>query len=270
MSFLYLPRIRVQAANAYATAWVINTTPLFAINMLGHNLGLKIKAMPTGVAVIHHDAQLLGENEGKGFYGRLRPQQRRGDSFVDRADYSSKNQHALSLQPTASCHLLLSLVLSFDAAIDLDAVEDFLPTARIAGGQIIEYDTPELLTDESALHRRLKSGYWIIERADLMQGHANPLDAVIKTIGTKPVRTEKGALPSSWIMPTVLGYAAVTGFERRAGVRGGYHHAFCESLVGLVQYVSLRDYGDRPLPFWHYEWINKDVFVIKQEKGEKS
>lgn len=267
MSYLYLPRVRVQTANAHATAWIINTTPLFAINMFGHNLGRKISAFPTGVAVIHHDAQLLGENEGRGFYGRLHPQQRRGAMFIDKKDYPEGSK-SLSLQPTATCHLLLSLLFSFDAPFDLDAVKDFLPTARIAGGQVIEYERPEIIADESDLRRRLKSGYWIIERSDLMQKHADPLDAVIKSIGTKSSKAGKVALPSSWVMPTVLGYAAVTGFERRAGVRGGYPHAYCEALVGLVQYVTLRDYGDRPLPFWHYEWINEDVFVIKQGKGE--
>ncbi|RMH09773.1 MAG: type I-F CRISPR-associated protein Csy2 [Nitrospirae bacterium] len=267
MTYLFLPRIQVQAANALATAWIINATPLFAINMFGHNLGRKIGAIPAGVAVIHHDAQLLGEREGKGFYGRMHPQQRRGASFIDRADYSSKNQHVLSLQPTASCHLLLSLMFAFETSIDLEAVNTFLLSARIAGGQIIDYGKPEVLGDEAALRGRLRTGFWVIERDDLMQAESDPLAAVVKAIGEKAVPANEGDLPNSWIVPTVLGYAALTPFEARAGARGGYLHAYGESLVGLVQYVSVRDYGDRPLPLWHYQWIGEDVFVIKQKKG---
>lgn len=267
MIYLYLPRIRVQAANAHATSWVINTTPMMAINMFGHNLGRKLEVFPTGVAVIHHDAQLLGESEGKGFYGKLRPQQRRGASFIDAEDYSDKNKHALSLQPTASCHLTVSLVLSFEEPFDLEEVEEFLSTARIAGGQIISWDNPAVFHDEPSLRKALKLGYWIVERQDLLEGQEDPLAAVIQTIGHKAEPVPEDALPNTWITPTVLGYTTITGFQNRAGAREGYPHAFCESLVGLVQYVSVRKYGARPLPFWQHQWLNDEVFVIQQKKG---
>lgn len=267
MNYLYLPRIRVQAANAYATYWLINAAPVMALNMFGQNLGRKICAFPKGVAVIHHDAQLLGE-KGRAFYGRLHPQQRRGATFINGDDYSSKNEHALSLQPTASCHLTLSLLLSFDEGIDIDAVKDFMKSARIAGGQVIDCGDPEVIGDDATLRRRLKTGFWIIERSDLMRSQDDPLDAIIGATGIRPGDHEEGDLPNSWLVPTVLGYAAITGFQQRGGVREGYPHAFCESLVGLVQYVSLRDYGERPIPFWHHQWLSEDVFVIKQKENQ--
>jgi CRISPR-associated protein Csy2 len=265
MNFLYLPRIRVQAANAYATSWLINAAPVMALTMFAHNLGRNIGAFPQGVAVIHHDAQLLGE-KGSTFYGRLYPQQRRGATFINGEDYSSKNEHALSLQPTATCHLTLSLVFSFDEGIDIDAVKDFMKSARISGGQVIGCSDPEVTGDYEKLRRRLKSGFWVIERPDLMQSQGDPLDAVIKATGVRQSVSGSGELPNSWVVPTVLGYAAITGFKQRGGVREGYPHAFCESLVGLVQYVSLRDYGERPIPFWRHQWLSEDVFVINQKE----
>jgi len=267
MTYLYLPRIRIQAANAHATSWVINAAPMMALNMFGHNLGRKLEAFPSGVAVIHHDAQLLGESEGKGFYGRLRPQQRRGASFIDKNDYSSKNPHALSLQPTASCHLTVSLVLSFEDPFDVEEVEEFLSTARIAGGQVISWGEPAVFHEEAELRRSLRSGYWIIERRDLLEGQKNPLETIIQTIGHKAEPAPEGALPNTWIVPTVLGYATITDFQDRSGAREGYPHAFCESLVGLVQYVLVRKYGSQTLPFWQYQWLNDEVFVIQQKKG---
>lgn len=265
MNYLYLPRIMVQAANAHATSWLVNTAPVMALNMFAHNLGRNLDAFPDGVAVIHHDAQLLGE-KGSAFYGRLHPQQRRGATFINGEDYSNKNPHALSLQPTATCHLTLSLVLSFGDAIDIDAVNDFMKSARIAGGQVIDCGNPEIIGDEEKLRRRLKTGFWLIERPDLMKIQDDPLDAIIKATGFRQDAPEPGALPNSWLVPTVLGYAAITGFQKRGGVREGYPHAFCESLVGLVQYVSLREYGERPIPFWHHQWLHDDVFIIKQKE----
>ncbi len=267
MNFLYLPRIRVQAANAFATSWLINTAPVMALNMFAHNLGRNICAFPTGVAVVHHDAQLLGER-GASFYGRFYPQQRRGATFINWDDYSSKNEHALSLQPTASCHLTLSLVLAFDDGIDIDAVKDFMKSARISGGQVIDYGDPEVIPDEENLRRRLKTGFWIIERPDLMQAQGNPLDAVIRATGVRQGGAETGRMSNSWLVPTVLGYAAITGFKQRGGVREGYPHAYCEALVGLVQYVSLRDHGYGPIPFWHHQWLSEDVFVINQKENQ--
>jgi CRISPR-associated protein Csy2 len=267
MNFLYLPRIRVQAANAHATSWLINSAPLMALNMFAHNLGRKICAFPKGVAVIHHDAQLLGER-GSAFYGRFHPQQRRGATFINGEDYSSKNEHALSLQPTASCHLTLSLVLTFDEGIDKDAVMDFMKSARISGGQVIDCGDPEIINDDEKLRHRLKTGFWVIERPDLMQSQGDPLDAVIRAAAVRQDTSEPGEIPNSWIVPTVLGYATITGFQQRGGVREGYPHAFCESLVGLVQYVSLRDYGERPIPFWSHQWLGEDVFVINQKEKQ--
>jgi CRISPR-associated protein Csy2 len=266
--YLLLPQIRVQTANAHATSWLINTTPLFALNMFGHNLGRQLETFPSGVAVIHHDAQLLGESGGQ-FYGRLRPQQRRGASFIDKDDYPQGSK-ALSFQPTASCHLKLSLVLAFNEPFDVEDAEDFLAVARIAGGQVISFGKPKVFCDEESLRKNLKSGYWLIERSDLMDGPANPLEAMIQTVGNKAETTAEGELPRSWIVPTVLGYAAITDFEKRSGVREGhegYSHAFCEPLVGLVQYVTIRQYGNRSLPFWRHQWLSEDVFVIQQQKG---
>ena len=80
------------------------------------------------------------------------------------------------------------------------------------------------------------------------------------------------ALPHSWLAATVLGYAMTTPFARRRGVRMTDDgttplHAWCEPLLGLVQYVSRHRHGQRPIPFWRMEWMQDDVFIVTQ--GEK-
>lgn len=276
MSYLHLSRIRIRAANALAGNYAINATPVMAIVLFVHNLGLKTGCRPRRVAILHHDGQLLGEFGSDGFYD-FHPQQRRGATFIDATDYSSKNPHALSLQPTASCHLVMSLLIEVDGPINRKKVERFMQSARIAGANLDEVGKVEAHDDLDAIS--LSNGYWLIERSDLMAAHEHPVDALIAAIGSRPARQKaelegNTALPMSWLTATVLGYAAITPFARRDGVRmtgsrpddDGEHplHAYSEPLLGLVQYVSRRDYGPRPIPFWEHTWLQDDVFVVRQ------
>lgn len=279
MSYLHLPRLRIRAANAMAGNYAINAAPVMAINLFVHALGLKTRCQPRRVAILHHDGQLLGEYGSRdGFYD-FHPQQRRAAAFIDAVDYSSKNPHALSLQPTASCHLTVSLLIEVDGGLNLQRIRDFLRTARIAGGNIDGHGAAESADNLDAI--KLQKGYWLVERSDLMSSHDNPVEALIQAIGRRhwplaeqPDESGVRALPESWLAATVLGYAAITPFAHRAGVRmTGVNtddegdsplHAYCEPLLGLVQYVSRRDYGNRSIPFWETAWLQDDVFVVRQ------
>lgn len=279
MSYLLLPRLRIRAADAMAGNVAISPAKVMACVLFGHNLGLKTDCRPLQVAILHHDAQLLGEYGSDGFYD-FHPQQRRGATFIDSADYSSKNPHALSLQPTASCHLTLSLLFEVRGSIKIDKIKRFLRTARIAGGNIDSHGEIEAEDELDALH--LPKGFWLIERSDLLQTDGSPVDALVAAIGKKSVRTETAEarkpgdppppLPDSWLAASVLGYAMTTPFEARAGVRQTDEgetplHAFCEPLLGLVQYVSTGDYGPRPIPWWEHTWLQDDVFVVRQTQS---
>lgn len=277
MSYLLLPRLRIRAANALAGNVAISPAQVMACVLFCHNLGLKTGCRPLRVAILHHDAQLLGEYGSDDFYD-FHPQQRRGATFIDGVDYSSKNPHALSLQPTASCHLTLSLLIEANGRINTDKIKRFMHTARIAGGNIDGHGEIEAADDLDALH--LPKGYWLIERSDLLQTEGSPVDALVAAIGRKPSKREPTAfaptdapppLPESWIAASVLGYAMTTPFESRAGVRQTDQgetplHAFCEPLLGLVQYVSTGDYGQRPIPYWEQTWLQDDVFVVRQSQ----
>jgi len=278
MSYLLLSRLRIRAANALAGNAAVTPAQVLACVLFGHNLGLKTGCKPQRVAILHHDAQLLGEYGSDGFYD-FHPQQRRGATFIDAVDYSSKNPHALSLQPTATCHLTLSLLLDLRGSPNIDRVKRFLRTARIAGGCIDGY--VDVQSEPELDDLRLPKGFWLIERSDLLQTEGSPVDALVAAIGRKPVKTETTTapadgtpppLPESWLAAAVRGYAMTTPFEVRAGVRQTDSHetplhAFCEPLLGLVQYVSTRDYGQRPIPWWEHAWLQDDVFVVRQDQA---
>ncbi|HRQ14443.1 MAG TPA: type I-F CRISPR-associated protein Csy2 [Promineifilum sp.] len=278
MSYLLLPRLRIRAANTLTSNLAISPAQVLACVLFGHNLGLKTGCKPLRVAILHHDAQLLGEYGSDGFYD-FHPQQRRGATFIDSVDFSSKNPHALSLQPSASCHLTLSLLFEVRGSINMQRVKRFLRTARIAGGNIDGHG--DITTGHELDDLPLPKGYWLIERSDLLQGEGSPVDAMVAAIGRRPARNEQPPaqadgtpppLPESWLAASVLGYAMTTPFETRAGVRQTDSgetplHAFCEPLLGLVQYVSTWDHGQRPIPWWEHGWLQDDVFVVRQNQA---
>jgi CRISPR-associated protein Csy2 len=284
LDYLLLPRLEIQAANAQSAWWLINAAPVVAATLFAHNLGRRTGVFPEAVGIVHHHGQLLGER----FYGKLRPQQRRGAVFIDGNDYpqprtGEKQRPQLSLQPTASCHLNWSLLLAFDGrqgVPPMPKVESFLAGARLAGGQIVDRAQPLALENREEVQKTVRSGHWIVERMDLMApAEGDPLDALIRaTTRPAPRRDEEkhgettvsaagpAELPASWIVPATLGYAAVTEFARRGGVREGYLHAYAEPLVGLVQYVSVHEFAGRPLPLWRHGWPRDDVFVVTQKE----
>jgi len=283
MSYLLLPRLRIRAANALASNGAISPAQVMACVLFGHNLGLKTGCRPQRVAILHHDAQLLGEYGSDGFYD-FHPQQRRGATFVDMDDYpkpkekSARTRPMLSLQPSASCHLTLSLLLDINGRLNADKIRQFLRSARIAGGCIDSHGDIETAHELDEL--KLPKGFWLIERSDLLQGEGSPVDALLAALGRKPAKASPPAgepsaepppLPESWLAASVLGYAMTTPFAKRAGVRQTQQgdtplHAFCEPLLGLVQYVSTGHYGPRPLPFWEHSWLQDDVFVVRQSE----
>jgi len=272
--YLVIPYIEVKAANALASNYAISAAPIMAISLFAHNLGRQTRNEALGVAVIHHDAQFLGEH-GSGF-ARFAFQQRRAATFINKDDYAGSGQ-TLSLQPTANVHLTLSLIIEMKRPPQLGRTTEALTSGRIAGGRIERFGDPVSFDagDDALLGALPKGGFWLLEREDLMHAHDNPVVALITALGQRPQRAssdpEDESPNNSWLTPAVLGYAATTSFEKRTGVRmlDDDHsiplHAFAEPLLGLAQYVSLRDYANTEIPFWRTSWIEPGVFVTRCE-----
>jgi len=300
LEYLLLPRLQVQAANAQAAWWLVNAAPVVAANLFAHNLGRQTGRtpeagpFPVGVGIIHHHAQILGDRLPKS--NRFHPQQRRGAVLIDKKDYpdpraGEKQRPMLSLQPTVTCHLNWSLLLAYDEAPpSSNRLEAFLARARLAGGQIIGHAQPQSLESLAEVRKAVRSGHWLVERQDLLEGQGDPLDAMIRAVtqpGEAAPASAAAATPdqapetisgqaesppenhqpsNTWIVPATLGYAPLTGFTRREGARENYPHAYAEPLVGLVQYVRVHHY-DRPnLPLWRLAWLDQDVFIVTQKE----
>ncbi|CAK0773987.1 CRISPR-associated protein Csy2 [Gammaproteobacteria bacterium] len=244
--FLLIPRIEVHNANAQPAFWIVGAPPPTAFHGFAYALGLAINAKQNGVCIIHHDIEFLGEV----FYGQLHPHQFRAAGLIDKDDYSSRNAHVLSSQPTARCNIIASLAICFNdeevEKVSMNAVERFLSGARLAGGSIIEHEKIVFETDPEKIKRHIHTGWALHERQDLMV--RQPDDRDYLDVVLRVTRKERERNPDhDFVMPTTLGYRTITPIEQRVNARKGLPHAYAEPLVGLVQYKAVRDGG---LPVW--------------------
>lgn len=286
--YVVIPRMRVQNANMQSNGLLLGGVPLFAANMFAHHLARQLGTQDEGIIYIHHDQQRLGGQA----YGRFTPAQRRGAVFIGKKDYSSKNKYALSLQPTASCHLEFSLVIKFSSSrISPEKLTNILKRSRFAGGQIIEF--LEITTHaenelENAL-KKIKTGFAILDRQDLLieyqqRKQINRVQAFTQLLALKvdALRTFFNDQNLSWISATNLGYALLEPLtDQRAGIRQAQDqkttaHAYAEPLTGIVQYFSLGEILRRNTEaeddtwhnlqklLWTYHWPQDDIFLLKQ------
>ncbi|EPM5527298.1 type I-F CRISPR-associated protein Csy2 [Acinetobacter baumannii] len=286
--YVVIPRMRVQNANMQTNGVLLGGVPLFAANMFAHHLARQLDTQEQGIIYIHHDQQRLGGQA----YGRFTPAQRRGAVFIGKKDYSSKNKYALSLQPTASCHLEFSLVIKFSSSrISPEKLTNILKRSRFAGGQIIEF--LEITTHaenelETAL-KKIKTGFAILDRQDLLieyqqRKQINRVQAFTQLLALKAdaLRAFFNDQNLSWISATNLGYALLEPLtDQRAGIRQAQDqettaHAYAEPLTGIVQYFSLGEILRRNTEaeddtwhnlqklLWTYHWPQDDIFLLKQ------
>jgi len=286
--YVVIPRMRVQNANIQTNGLLLGGVPLFAANMFAHHLARQLGIQEEGIIYIHHDQQRLGGQA----YGRFTPAQRRGTVFIGKKDYSSKNKYALSLQPTASCHLEFSLVIKFSSSrISPEKLTNILKRSRFAGGQIIEFldiTTHAENELENAL-KKIKTGFAILDRQDLLieyqqRKQINRVQAFTQLLALKAdaLRAFFNDQNLSWISATNLGYALLEPLtDQRAGIRQAQDqettaHAYAEPLTGIVQYFSLGEILRRNTEaeddnwhnlqklLWTYHWPQDDIFLLKQ------
>lgn len=263
--YLILKNVEVSQANALSSNYAITAAPLMAINGFAHNMGLKIGCQADGVAMIHHDASFLAESDMAAGFKRPQFQQRKASTYIDKNDYVGSTM-ALSLQPVATINLKLSLVIEFSSKPDLARVKKFLHDARIAGSNFL-YSSVDAFheSDEAFFDAIPGNGFWLIDRADLLVGN-NPIEQLVTELGKRPKADDE--ISNSWLTPVVPAYALTTEpVDRVTGVRNLSDdtypaHAYAEPLLGLAQYVSLREFEGDSIPFWRGRWIENTVFAL--------
>jgi len=261
VSFLVISHLRIQSANIHNASFLLGGPPILPGYFFAHALSRKLNFQVDGVAMIHHQMN----PQGQFFYGVFSPQQRRGAAFTFDAnrgrDYSSKNPHALSLQPVATADLSVTLLISCEGLRSIEGVETFLHSAKFSGGLVVDNGSPEIFSSIEEAVNSIGNGFAVLDRRDLLEPREgrNQAELFIEALGAR----SHADVDLSWMSATCLGYAGISAFEDRAGAREGYQHVFAEPLVGLVQYRSLRACVDLNI-LWRPEWISGDVFRVCQ------
>lgn len=184
---ILIPHLKVQNANLQTSGFILGGAPLMAAAMFCHNLARQLNTQDLGFILVHHDRQDIGGTA----YGRFTPAQRRGAVFVGKKDYSSKNKYALSLQPTASCHLEISLIVDFGRVRQMNRLVNRVQQSRFAGGQIISVG--ELVACDSTQQalEQLRNGFVLQDRKALLQHYQqqhqlNRVQALVQLLAHKP------------------------------------------------------------------------------------
>jgi CRISPR-associated protein Csy2 len=284
--YIVIPNIKVGNANAQPVWWIVSAPAMTAYVGFAHALTLSMGAKNhDGVAIIHHDIQFLGEQMSNR-YGEMDflPHQFRTAGFIDEKDHAAdkekkdknsrrKKYTSLSAQPTARCHLNVSLIIAMpnDTKINPSRIETFMRGARVAGGSVIQHGEIkyDIKNHPEAIRVIKKNGYSIVDRKDLMVLQENDRDMIDVFLRNtrrykKNLKKELGKIEeklesNAWIVPTCLGYAKISSTKQRNKARNELPHMYVEPLVGLVQYISVRSAG---LHFWRYSNPQSDVFLI--------
>lgn len=229
-----------------------------------------------GFAVVHHDIQMLGSINK---YGNMfLPNQISSAHAYDKDDYV-KSKTTLSSQPTATCNLLIDLIIKLPkiiTEIDSNKIKEFLFKGKIAGGKInvanVDVEPQLSITDNyEDISKYIKNGFYIIDRHDLLkkEKEENSLDLLLrKTRRQKDIKSEE----ESWVIPNSVGYLTLTNFTNEFSSRNGNEVAYAEPVVTLTQYCSVRKVKKVPFWIWKKEIKSngKNLFILQGEKNESN
>jgi CRISPR-associated protein Csy2 len=283
VKWLVLPRLEVRSMNAQPAWWCVGPPGPMAARGLAQSLAVAAFGEAAqdikGVGMVWHHFELRGE------YIRSKPSsnfqdffahQHRAAALINDDDYASGSK-TLSGQPTVRGDGTLTLILAVDslASIDLMGIEHRLDVGRFAGGSIVEHQfkvprrdrqggsAHNLLIHEewSSVMARVRTGHAFVDRCELIEeamaaGAKDPLEAFLicthsqGSAGRKDPKADHARPRSSWLGPYLAGYYGLTSASDRGMSRDGHPHAFVEPLIGLGQFLSIRESG--VIPFWDY------------------
>lgn len=259
MSYILIPRIEIFGANAQSAYPVVTgPSPLaflgFARKLL-IDLGVP-DSENVKVAILHHDIEMRGE----GFYNFI-PAQCQGAALTTdgkrggSVDYVNANDTSMSLQPTALCNMIMSLIITGLNDHSEGRILDKALALRIAGGHIRNIGRIRRFDEIDHAVKRAGSGFFITERDDLLDVSADrKIDGLLRGMSNYKENKENKE-GDGWILPVNLGFLPITPFtDKLLSSRGGFSHAYVEPLIGMIQYRTRRMLiqDELPVPFWHY------------------
>ena len=159
-------------------------------------------------------------------------------------------------------------------------VKTILPTMRIAGGDILQFDEPsseKVYEDNEGelqkIKRQLMPGYFIKERRKLMrkamEEGQDALDALLNYLKiTKHDDGSWGKKEAGWLVPIATGFHGITDIDKANGQRDNETpHRFAEALVTLGEFVMPYRAESLDEMLWHYHVdLEKNLYLCQQNK----
>lgn len=264
-----IPHIAARHINLLQGNVAVSPHSMTAMSLFLHAMGLKTSGIQADAfAVVQHDAWLDADDMDQ--YEGYAAWQRRSASLVDKSDYSSKaeGKPVLSLQPVITGNLDFSLVLRYrEGAPSPKNVQTFLETARFQGGRIDHMGKIKILDSQESARRYVRTGKWIVDRRDLLEGSTDPLRDLLRWCALRKRETvPEGGYPVLWSSATV-GYALLSDPKVREDFRdadnGPVPAAFAEAMTGLVGLYSVHDARVTEIPFWESGFVQNDVYLVR-------
>jgi CRISPR-associated protein Csy2 len=294
VKWLVLPRLEVRGMNAQPAWWCVGAPgPMAARGLVQSLAETALGDGPRdvkGVGLIWHNFELRGEHlraKPSSSFQEFLAHQHRAAAFINEDDYASGSK-TLAGQPTVRGDGTVTLVVALAsmASADLQMIEQRLDVGRLAGGAIVNHqfrvprgDRRNISLRDMLIHEewagvmaRIRTGHVFTDRSELIveamsAGAVDPLAAFL--VCTQPEARSIGAsVPaarhprSSWLAPYLAGYYGLTPAKDRRMTRDGHPHAFVEPLVGLGQFLSVRETG--VIPIWDYRTPGDGTYRVQE------
>ena len=298
-SLMLIPNIKIHNANALSSPYTIGfpamTAWLGGVHALQRKLNVSeypdLKFTRVGVACQAIDLQT---HKGQGDYIA---------SIIGTGNPLTKTGSRPSFIEEARCHLTVSLIIEYEDLEDEDSLESETdPIAEItrqlhrlkfAGGDILEFETPELHSDNEdkdyrKLIRKLMPAYLLIERRDLMiqamQAQEQP-DAISALLDYLTVKNRSEMIAhehkgdeikwtatrktSGWIVPIATGFQGISELGIAKNQRDvDTPHRFAESLLTLGEFKMAYQFKTLDDMLWSYHAdIENDLYLCQQNSN---
>lgn len=280
---LLIPHIKIHNANALSSPFTIGFPAMTAWLGFVHALQRKLNKAGlneqfNGVGVVCHTMD-LHTYKGSGDFTY---------SIVGTANPVDKDGSRSAFIEEARCHLDVSLLIDFTGinkaggrqAAVIEHIEESLLTMKIAGGDILSFQTPKPFDDYPSLCTKLMPGYALIERRDLMvqtmEEGEDALSALLDYLSVhhhsqknegKSVRWTSQRKTSGWIVPVATGFQGITELGTAKNQRDpDVPHRFAESVVTLGEFKMPYRMNSLGELLWQYHVDSENSLYLCQQE----
>ena len=288
-SILLIKRLKIHNANAHSSPYSIGFPAMTAWLGAAHALQRKLRKADQfddleelvfpKMGVICHDFK-LHTYRGSNQYEQV---------LIGTGNPLNKSGKRPSFIEEARCDLTVSLVLEYDCDDEsdlVDAVIHYLPTLKMAGGDILPFRAEQIKlwqihgeTEFHALNGDLMPGFCLIERRDIMQKAMKQgqdvLDALLDALkithhcevdDAGNVTWNSTKQQKGWVIPISTGFQGISELGTAQLQRDpDTPHRFAESIVTLAEFTMPYRLETLDQMLWHYHFDQENNLYFCQQ-----